>query len=177
MCWEGSLVCGRGSFSVEGFFFLNSSYNMIMIERGISWHKWGRSGLRSRIYGYGVAGVVLAVLVFLIMGTGNWERITLAEDKMITVQVWGVGLEGATLPPEDAKRFVRLVNLAENYREKTCCTNEGMPASRAVIHLAADDVAVSYWGPELLALSHQFGTYWVDQPELEQYMRELAEFK
>ena len=139
--------------------------------------QWGSKQLRSRIYGYGIAGVLVVVLVFLIMGMGNREQITLAEDKVITVQVWGVGLEGAVLPKEEAQRLAGLVNGAQNYREKTCCTNEGMPASRALIHLAADDVAVSYWGPELLAVSHQFGTYWVEQPELETYMRELAEFK
>lgn len=133
--------------------------------------------MRGRIYGYGVALLLTVVLVFMISGAGQREGVTLAENKVISVQTWGVGLDGATMPHEEALRFVRLVNQAENYREKTCCANEGMPASRALIHLAADDVAVSYWGSELLAVTHQYGTYWVEQPELERYMQELAEFK
>ncbi|MGB8955393.1 MAG: hypothetical protein WCC10_08465 [Tumebacillaceae bacterium] len=133
--------------------------------------------MRGRIYGYGAAVMVVALLVFLILGADKREQISLAENKVISVQVWGVGLDGATLPHEEALRFVRLVNQADNYREKTCCSDEKAPASRVLIHLATDDVAVSYWGPTLLAMTHQYGTYWVEQAELEKYMQEMAEFR
>ena len=133
--------------------------------------------MRGRIYGYGAVLVVAAVFLFLILGAGNREHITLAENKVISVKVWGIGLDGADLPHEEAQRLARMVNQATNYREKTCCTEEKAPASRALIHLATDDVAVSYWGPTLLAITYQYGTYWVAQADLEAYMREMAEFR
>lgn len=117
--------------------------------------------------------VLVILLCILCYGCGSAQSSQLSNENVEVIQIWSHYAEPnpRTATAEERPHLIEWIQSAKKVKEKDCCPEEKPPYSEVVLTLKnKQEIKVSYWGANRMALHTEAGSYWIEQAELADFL-------